>query len=152
MDEDELQDYLYQHIPLSAAMQVEVVKIADTGVALSAPLGPNINHRETLFGGSASAVAILAAWCLLQTRLQAAGIGSRLVIQRNTMHYDLPILGTFVARSFLDPAADWDRFLRTLLKHGKARISVGAVLEFEGRTCGRLLGEFVAIGADGFGS
>ncbi|MDB5560702.1 MAG: thioesterase, partial [Hyphomicrobiales bacterium] len=45
MTEDELQDYLYQHIPLSAAMQVNVVKIADTGVLLSAPLGPNINHR-----------------------------------------------------------------------------------------------------------
>ncbi|MDB5562035.1 MAG: hypothetical protein JWN11_1453, partial [Hyphomicrobiales bacterium] len=64
-------------------------------------------------------------------------------------NYDRPILGTFTAESFLDPSADWSRFLRTLLRRGKARISVGATLQYAGITCGRLAGEFVALGADG---
>jgi thioesterase domain-containing protein len=61
MDARELQAYLHAHIPLSAAMQVSVDAVAADGVTLRAPLAPNINHRETVFGGSASAVAILAA-------------------------------------------------------------------------------------------
>ena len=51
-------------------MGVEVIEAAWNGVTLRAPLAPNINHRETVFGGSASAVAILAAWAILYVRLQ----------------------------------------------------------------------------------
>src|SRR6266540_3523639 len=56
MDLAVLQKYLHDHIPLSKAMDVEVVEATDDGVTLAAPLAPNINHRETVFGGSASAV------------------------------------------------------------------------------------------------
>jgi thioesterase domain-containing protein len=84
MTPENLATYLYDHIPLSKAMQVSVVSISDEKLVLSAPLAPNINHRDTVFGGSASAIAILAAWSLLHTRLLKAGISSRLVIQRNT--------------------------------------------------------------------
>ena len=94
-----LQAYLHDHIPLSRAMAVQVVSIADDAVVLGAPLAPNINHRDTVFGGSASAVAILSAWCLLHLRLTAAGQASRVVIQRNSMDYLAPIAGDFTARA-----------------------------------------------------
>jgi hypothetical protein len=51
-------------------MGIEVVVADPTSVMLRAPFAPNINHRETVFGGSASAVTILAAWALLYVRLQ----------------------------------------------------------------------------------
>ena len=38
-------------------MGVRVVSAAFDRVELSAPLAPNINHRDTLFGGSAAAIA-----------------------------------------------------------------------------------------------
>ena len=66
-----LQNYLHAHIPLSKAMQVEAIFASAEAIVLGAPLEPNINHRETVFGGSASALAILSAWSLLHTRLQA---------------------------------------------------------------------------------
>jgi len=114
-------------------------------VILTAPLPPNINHQETIFGGSASAVAILAAWSLLHVRLQHEGVSSRLVIQSNTMQYELPIAGSFTARSYLEPDADWPRFLRTLARKGRARIAVSSVLEYDGQQAGKLHGEFVAL-------
>ncbi|RYE53550.1 MAG: hypothetical protein EOP18_08925, partial [Rhizobiaceae bacterium] len=52
-------------------MQVRVVAASVERVTLSAPLAPNINHRATVFGGSASAVAILSAWSLLHLRLSS---------------------------------------------------------------------------------
>jgi len=142
----ELEKYLHAHIPLSMAMQVSVVSVNEEAVVLAAPLAPNINHRETVFGGSASAVAILSAWSLLHTRLVGEGIASRLVIQRNSMSYELPIDGRFTARAFLDRPADWPAFTRMLARKGKARIAASAVLEYGGQVAGRFSGEFVAIG------
>lgn len=145
LNEQAVQQYLYEHIPLSRAMQVVVLSAQADEVILSAPLAPNINHQATVFGGSASAVAILAAWSLLHVRLQSAGIASQLVIQANTMQYDLPISGTFTARACMEDAAAWQRFLHTYQRRGKARITVTSILEYEGRQAGRLQGEFVAL-------
>jgi len=144
-----LEAYLHEHIPLSRAMQVVVESTSLDAVVLRAPLAPNINHRETVFGGSASALAILAAWSLLHLRLRAEGVASRLVIQRNTMDYERPIAGDFTARSALERTDDWPRFLRMLARKGRARAGVTAVLEAEGRVAGRLTGEFVAIAGEG---
>src|SRR5688500_6546081 len=98
MDSTVLQQYLHDRIPLSKAMQVVVHEATDERVVLEAPLTPNINHRETVFGGSASAVAILSAWALLYVRLHAEGLQkTRVVIQRNTMTYSRPMYGDFSA-------------------------------------------------------
>jgi thioesterase domain-containing protein len=147
MTTDEVQQYLYDHIPLSKAMQVSVIALSDSEVILSAPLAPNINHRDTVFGGSASALAILAAWSLLYLRLRNAGVESRIVIQRNTMDYQLPMDGEFFARSSLTHPEEWDRFMRMLTSKGRARISVSSTTEFEGKVTGQLVGEFVALGS-----
>ena len=141
----QLEAYLHGHIPLSAAMQVSVRAVDADGVTLAAPLAPNINHRDTVFGGSASAVAILAAWSLLHTRMLADGIATRLVIQSNTMDYDLAIAGDFTARSSLAEPDQWPRFVRTLARMGRARLRVNAVLACDGEVAARLTGEFVAL-------
>lgn len=148
MTESELESYLHDHIPLSRAMAVRVLSIADDKVILGAPLGPNINHRDTVFGGSASALAILSAWSLLHLRLTAVDLPSRVVIQRNSMEYLAPIAGDFTATATLDPATGWDGFLKMLNRKGLARITVGAELDYQGKIAGRLSGEFVAFGKD----
>lgn len=142
-----LERYLHDHIPLSAAMGVAVLAVAEDSVLLRAPLEPNINHRETVFGGSASALAILSAWSLLHTRLLRDGIACRLVIQRNTMEYERPIPSAFTARATLDSADVWPRFMNTLARRGRARVLVSAVLECGDDTVGRFTGEFVALRA-----
>ena len=93
-------------------MAVSVASVAPDEVVLRAPLAPNINHRETVFGGSASALAILAAWSLLHARLRSEGVASRLVIQRNTMEYEHPIVGDFTARASLERSEHWQQFTR----------------------------------------
>lgn len=149
MTPGELEHYLHDNIPLAKAMQVSVVEVREESIVLGAPLAPNTNHHNTVFGGSASAVAILAAWLLLHTRLRSAGIAGDLVIQRNTMEYELPIAGAFTARSALAHPDDWARFVRMLARKGKARITVLSVLECDGQAVGRLTGEFVALGSRG---
>lgn len=144
-DAPALRRYLRDHIPLAAAMDIGVRAADELEVTLEAPLAPNINHRDTAFGGSVAALAILAAWSLLHLRLRAAGIANRLVIQRSTVDYELPIAGAFTARAALAEPARWEPFVKLLQRRGKARIAVLAALEHEGRIAARFSGEFVAL-------
>ena len=147
MDLKELETYLHEHIPLSLAMQVSVLDATPEHVVLGAPLSPNINHRETVFGGSASALAILSAWTLLHTKLTASGRKCTLVIQRNTMCYERAVTGQFVATA-TTPASDaWSMFTRMLDRKGRALITVSSVLMQDGHAAGHFEGDFVALDA-----
>jgi thioesterase domain-containing protein len=141
----DVQQYLYEHIPLSKAMEVQVLEASQDRVRLSAPLEPNINHRETVFGGSASALAILSAWTLLHLRLSGNDCHTRLVIQRNSMHYEAPIESNFTARCSFDDIEAWERFTSMLNRKKRARIKVQSVLECLGKKVASFEGEFVAI-------
>lgn len=143
---DSLEKYLHSNIPLSKAMAVTVKKISEVGITLSAPLAPNINHRDTVFGGSASALAILSAWALLFVKLRDAGITSRVVIQKNNIHYQKPIVGDFIAVAEAPDALEWSRFIAILKRKKRARICVKARLFCMGEPVGELEGDFVAIG------
>jgi thioesterase domain-containing protein len=142
----ELQKFLHSHIPISQAMGVEVLQAGSEGVRLTAPLAPNINHRETVFGGSASAVAILSAWALIYVRLRDEGIKSRVVIQQNTMRYEVPIVAQFTTQSTVQNIETWPRFLEMLTRKHRARIRVISALFCAGERVGALEADFVAIG------
>jgi thioesterase domain-containing protein len=79
-------------------------------------------------------------------RLRAEGIAGRLVIQRNTMEYQQPILGSFSARATLEHPDRWKLFTATLTRKGKARIAVSAVLEHMEEVVATFTGQFVALG------
>ncbi len=145
MDTNKIQAYLHEHIPLSLAMCVQVVSVTEEQVVLSAPLEPNINHRETVFGGSASALAIFSAWTLINFRLQSEGIDSRLVIQRNAIEYTKPIVESFLAVSVIENTEVWEKFVKILHRKRRSRISVISSLVCKGEKVGELQGDFVAI-------
>ena len=145
MTNQQLEQYLHQHIPMSAVMQVTVNSVTEKTLTLQAPLAPNINHQQTVFGGSASTLAILSAWSLLHTRLAKEGIACRLVIQRNEMAYLKPMTEDFTATATLVDERDWQRFLNMLRRKGKARINVAAELYTGKLLAGTFSGEYVAL-------
>jgi len=141
----EIERYLREHIPISAAMGVRVIACDGQGVRLQAPLAANINHRATVFGGSASAVAILAAWTYLHFTLRAEGLPSRLAIQRNTVDYLAPITGDFEAWGQPVSPARLATFAATLRRYGKARIELAAELSCGGVKVAAFAGDYVAV-------
>ncbi|MEM8677528.1 MAG: thioesterase domain-containing protein [Cyanobacteria bacterium P01_G01_bin.67] len=145
-DNQAIQAYLYKQIPLSKAMQVKVIEVTNNSVILAAPLQPNINHRSTVFGGSASALAILSAWTLVNFRLRSEGINSRLVIQKNTMSYDQPITDDFDAICSMSDRQIWDRFIKILQRKQKSRIAVKSLVRCNQEVVGEFTGMFVALG------
>ncbi len=142
-----LERYLRARIPLAASLGVRVAEANLERVRLSAPLAANINHSGTVFGGSAAAVATLAAWSLLHLRLATACISARTVIQRSRMEYDRPMTEDFEAHCRLEDPQAWDRFTGLLARRGRARLPLQATLFCAGQSVGRFEGEFVALGA-----
>ena len=124
---------------------MQVQRSSAEHVVLSAPLTPNINNHSTVFGGSASAVAILAAWSLLHIRLKQAGLQCRLLIQQNTMKYEQPIANTFIASSCVEYDSAWAKFQEMLKRKKRARISVKVTIQCQGEKVGEMSGDFVAL-------
>lgn len=145
MERRELEQFLHEHIPLSKALGIEVQESSVEHVTLAAPLIPNINHRSTVFGGSASAVAILAAWALLYIRLKQAGLQGNLVIQKNTMTYERPIADNFSASSSIGDTSAWTKFQEMLKRKRRARISIKVTIQCKGEKVGEMSGDFVAL-------
>lgn len=141
----EVEKYLHEHIPLSQLMSVSVVSIDESGVRLSAPLLPNINHRSTVFGGSISTLAILAAWTLVHVRLMTLSGTIRIVIHNNSIKYIKPIAGDFQAFCIAPQKQDWERFVATVFKKGKGRIVLEAEIISDGMVAGTFQGEYVAL-------
>ena len=140
-----LQSYLHRQIPLSQAMGVLVHAATEERVELRAPIGPNINHEATIFGGSASAVAILSAWTLVYLRLQASGLPGRVVIQANSMLYQKPMSADFSAIATSGDEQSWERLFNALRRRRMARITVHSILECQATQSGRLEGTFVVL-------
>jgi thioesterase domain-containing protein len=145
MNLPEVTAYLHEHIPITAHLGARVESYDGTSVCLSAPLEPNLNHQLTAFGGSVSALAILSGWTLLHLRLREQGIRSRLVIQKSAVDFLDPIERDFRAIGTMPPAEKWEKFLRTLQKFGRARISVLSRIESSAGTGGRHEGVYVAV-------
>jgi thioesterase domain-containing protein len=142
---EDLQDFLHARIPLSVAMGVRVAAAAPEAVTVTAPLAPNVNHRATAFGGSASALAMLAAWSVVFVGLRAEGQPGRIVIRRNSMSFDRPIEDDFSATAHAPPPADWARLLVALRKGRPGRIRVRAALACSERLVAEFEGEFAVL-------
>ena len=140
-----MERYLRENIPLSAAMGVRVRAATPEQVVLYAPLGPNINHHETVFGGSAAVLATLSAWTLLYLRLADEEVPAQLVIQRSSMEYEKPIPGDFEAECAFTDTAAWQRFYTTLERRGRARLALNAQLLHGSHRMASFSGDFVAL-------
>jgi thioesterase domain-containing protein len=137
-------EYLHRNIPLTAAMQLRVLRSDAGSIELLGPLPPNRNHRDTAFGGSLATLGIVSGWALLQQELRRQGLDARIVIQRSECDFVEPVDADFTAQCSL-PAADWQRFLATLDKRGRARITLHSSLRCAGREVVRHSGTFVAL-------
>jgi thioesterase domain-containing protein len=145
----DVERYLHEHIPISQAMGITVARADPGGVELRAPLTPNINHRSTVFGGSAISVAILAAWTLVHLwTLDLHRLGRyRVVITHSAMDYRAPIQDEFSAIC-IPPADTLDRFARTLERHRRAPVDLTARLISGDLHAGSFTGSYVAIRLD----
>ena len=143
-----LASYMREHIPLVVQMQVSVATLDDSGLTLTAPLAPNINHERTAFGGSLASLLTLACWGYLWTLLDE-GRGLRIVVKDAQLEYLRPVTGTLEAHCPPADAEALQRFRDTLARRGKARIGLKAEMRQDEIVAARYAGSFAVIRESG---
>lgn len=91
-----------------------------------------------------SALAILSGWTFLFLRLNELDIRSQLVIQKSEFNFIRPIDSDFVADTSMPSSGSWQKFLKTLDKHGRTRISIRSEVRCKSGTGGIHDGVYVA--------
>lgn len=140
-----LQSMLREEIPLAGFMDVEVRDADETGVALWAPMGPNVNVHGTMFGGSLGSLCLLAGWTLLHRVLLAEGLPHELVVQRTRMDYLAPVTGAVDIYARTPEASVLERFLKTFRRRGRGRIQVEMEARYGGRGAAIMQAWYVAL-------
>lgn len=120
----QLEATLHEEIPLTLAMGLHVANYQNGTLILTAPLAPNINHKQTAFGGSLYSVAVLTGWGLLHLQLKQHRLEGHIVIATSHMQYEKPVASDITAQCKMPPAPTWDQFLKTYERRGRARITL----------------------------
>jgi thioesterase domain-containing protein len=136
---------LHDEIPISQAMGIRVANYDGASLKLAAPLAANINHKSTAFGGSLYSLAVLCDWGLLHLKLAEAGLHKHIVIQESNIHYLQPVDQDMFAECCLNDAA-FKKFLRTLGKHGRARLALDVIIKHDSLPAVEFSGRYVVHG------
>lgn len=145
IDLNEVLEYVHEHIPITSHFGVELANYTGESLEVLAPLDANINHRNSAFGGSLSAIGILSGWALLFIKMRELEMKNRLVIQSSSFQFTAPVTGDFVARCQLPEIDKYERFLKILTRKGRARIALDSEIYMDGKLCGTHRGEYVAV-------
>jgi len=145
----QLQQSIYNQIPLSRKMGVKVLHVsARTGVQFKLPLKPNRNHKNTAFGGTLIAAQAIACWAWMMELLKQHNIIAEVVLQRQESEFVKPVAGDFTVQTLVPSKNEVALFLRTIKRHKKARLAVKAFAQYRGAKACLYIGHYVAILGD----
>lgn len=143
-----LQRTLTSDIPLGGAMALSVSRLDAEGVALTLPLGPNINDKGTAFGGALASAMILAGWSLPRLLLKRAGVDADLVIGRCEIRFIAPVGGAFKAICRWPEPPALRAFEERLHHRGRASLALEPELEVDGKVAATLSAKYAALMRD----
>ena len=141
----QLESILHVEIPITQAMQIKVLDCSEIEVLLSAPLEPNINHKQTAFGGSLYSVAVLSGWSMVYVLLSRLGINAQIVIHQSEISYLAPVATAIEAHCELSSDTDIEKFNKLMLRKGRARLKLKSRIVSEGKDAVVFDGVYVCI-------
>jgi thioesterase domain-containing protein len=139
----ELEQYLHQQIPLSAAMGVRVVERTMGHLVLAAPLAPNRNHLGTAFGGSLNAIATLTGYSAVWLALDDST--AHVVIRDSSISFRRPVRGDIRAVCALPSQVELEVFRSEFIRKGKARLTLQVFIDHDSERAVEFTGTFVAV-------
>ncbi len=112
---------MYQAIPVTRFMGIELLDAWDEGLILGAPLQINVNDKGTAFAGSLSALIQVTGWELWRYWLEQTFEDSYAVAAVDVhIHYQKPVCSDFKAIALL-PSERTD-LLAVLMKRGRCKV------------------------------
>jgi len=146
--EEDLQTYIYDHIPIVKKNEFSITIVNSPYVTVRGRFADHINHRNSVFGGSLSTALILSSWATVRQILKTRGIENGvIVIQSQTVDFDKPVIEDFVANVTPIHEDKLHKFIAMLGKFGKARLKMESIVT-QGDSpepLARFVGNFVVL-------
>ncbi len=116
-----------EKIPLSRAMEIELLDYQQGILRARAPLAPNINDKGTAFGGSQAALMTLVAWGLVWLETRKKGVDCDIVIHKGEMIWHRPLCDEIKISCSRPEQQALDTFFTTLSRRGKAGLNLTVI-------------------------
>ena len=137
---ESLERTLYELIPISQAMGIQVEAYDGRTLTLTAPLSANVNHQQSAFGGSLFSVAALAGWGLMQMKLSELLLDCNTVVMGGEVTYQRPVFDDL--RCVATLPEDHETFFEKLREEGRNSTTLLATFESDGKTAMVLSGRY----------
>ena len=122
--EKHLQDILFNGIPLTRHLKLEVKKYDQNSLIIHAPLTPNKNDKGTAFAGSLYSVGALTGWGFLRLKLLDENIDAKVVISNGNIFYKKAMQDDFYSICFVRDNEELEKFVKRIKKKGNSKIKV----------------------------
>lgn len=124
--------YLRKHIPLSQVIDIRAGELNDEWFELHAPIAPNLNDKQTAFGGSLATLCTLSGWCITSYLCKINQLEIDIVILDSQIRYRLPVTADLIAaRAYFPTQPTHDAFLQSLRNEGRARLQLEVAVQVE---------------------
>jgi thioesterase domain-containing protein len=142
---EKLSLFFKTHLPITQFMQMDVQSYDGQTLILHAPLPPNINDKQTAFGGSLYNASVMACWGMLYLKTLEAKITCNQVVTKGAIEYKAPVQGDILAICHAPDANDLEKMLQAFSQKGRARITLSSSIECSGKKAVEFEGTYAIL-------
>jgi len=142
MDLQDLQNKLYEKIPITKMMGFEIISFDKYALLTKIPLDLNINDKGTAFGGSLSSFATISAWVLLELLINEHQENHDILVIANLCNFKAPLTRDINCTVFTPPKEELLSLREKLNNKGIGSIKVNAQMSEAGEICFEYEGKY----------
>jgi thioesterase domain-containing protein len=125
---EKLTQFFIDHLPITQFMGLDIESYDGDTLVLTAPLEPNINDKQTAFGGSLYNTAVMACGGMIYLKTQEKNIACNQVVTEGNIKYITPVNGRIRAICHAPSEEELISFFDHFERKGKARINLEAAI------------------------
>ncbi len=133
-----------EDIPLANFMEFGISELGQTLAKTTLPLGPNVNHLGTGFGGSLYSFGALTCYSLVLYNLEILKFPNPYVVIASGEVKYLQAVRENMSASVMISNKEQEQFVKTLQSKGVAKINLEANIISSGNICAEFRGVYVA--------
>lgn len=142
-----LTEFLEAHVPATQYMGFQLNEYNGHALSLSAPLEPNINDKQTAFGGSLFSLCVMCCWGMIYLKTQEKNIQCNQVVTESNISFLAPVDGKIIATCTSPSDDDLREFFERFETRGRSKISLTAEVQCNGNTAVQFSGQYAIIGS-----
>lgn len=140
-----LTEFFEAHLPITDFMGLTVDSYDGQQLTLKAPLAPNINDKQTAFGGSLYNACVMACWGFAYLKTLEAQLDGNQVVVSGNIKYKRPVTGEIKATCSTPGEEAEHHFVDGFERHGKGKIELKATVICEGKVAVEFEGVYAVL-------